>query len=125
MKGYAETDVPAGLPRILSFGSGASQSTYQLAIDPDLECFVGHFPGRPVLAGIVQVHWAVVFSGTCFGLKRVPVQIKRLKFKNVVVPPAILELSLVRVTEIDVTFTYIGAGGTCSEGRLIFPGMLP
>lgn len=123
MSACTQDEVSVGLPRILSIDGDASQRTYQLAIDVDLECFVGHFPGRPVLAGIVQVHWAVMFSASCFGFKQVPVEIKRLKFKNVVVPPAILKLSLVRVTETDVTFAYAGAGRQCSEGRLIFPGI--
>ena len=64
-----------------------------------------------------------ILSASCFGFNRVPVEIKRLKFKNVVVPPAILKLSLTRVTEVDVMFAYVDAGRQCSEGRLLFPGM--
>jgi 3-hydroxymyristoyl/3-hydroxydecanoyl-(acyl carrier protein) dehydratase len=109
------------LPRIILTSSNKSESVYRLDIDAALGCFIGHFPGRPVLAGIVQVHWAVLLARSCFGFERVPREIKRLKFKNLVVPPAVLELSLARVAETDVDFAYGSAGERCSEGRLIFP----
>lgn len=114
----------AGLPRILSSHGDTSKRICCLQVDPSLEWFRGHFPGRPVLAGIVQVHWAVLLSTSCFGFDEVPIEIKRLKFKNVVVPPAVLKLTLHRVSETDVSFSYTGADAQYSEGRLVFPGVL-
>lgn len=110
------------LPEILSRDGDLLQQTFRLNIDPELIWFRGHFPGRPVLAGIVQVHWAVLLAAACFSIEQVPVEIKRLKFKSVVVPPDVLDLSLKRVTEAEVAFVYAGAAGKCSEGRLVFPG---
>lgn len=112
------------LPRILSCRGDALRQTFRLDIDPGLEWFRGHFPGRPVLAGIVQVHWAVILAASCFGIEQVPMEIKRLKFKSVVVPPDVLDLSLERVTEGEVAFAYAGTAGECSEGRLVFPGVV-
>jgi 3-hydroxymyristoyl/3-hydroxydecanoyl-(acyl carrier protein) dehydratase len=111
------------MPRILSSEGDASNRKYRLDIDPGLEWFRGHFPGRPVLAGIVQVHWAVLLSASCFGIEQLPLEIKRLKFKNLVIPPDVLDLSLQRLTEREVSFVYAGAAGQCSEGRLVFPGV--
>lgn len=114
---------PTGLPRILSSHGDASERTYRLEIDPGLEWFRGHFPGRPVLAGIVQVHWAVMLSASCLDIELVLTEIRRLKFKNVVVPPAVLELTLQRLSETEVSFDYAGAQGRHSEGRLVFRGV--
>lgn len=113
------------LPAILSSEGDARERTFRLDIDAGLVWFSGHFPGRPVLAGIVQVHWAVLLAATCFGIEQVPVEIKRLKFKSVVVPPDVLVLSLQRRGEEDVSFAYASAGGRCSEGLLVFPGARP
>jgi 3-hydroxymyristoyl/3-hydroxydecanoyl-(acyl carrier protein) dehydratase len=114
---------PAGLPRILSSHGDASERTCRLEIDPGLEWFRGHFPSHPVLAGIVQVHWAVMLSASWFGIELQPLEIKRLKFKNVVVPPTVLELTLQRVSETEVSFDYAGVHGRYSEGRLVFRGV--
>ena len=46
--------------------------------------FQGHFPGNPILPGIVQLHWAIGFSMGLLGFSEAPHDIKRLKFKNIV-----------------------------------------
>jgi 3-hydroxymyristoyl/3-hydroxydecanoyl-(acyl carrier protein) dehydratase len=109
-----------GLPRILSGRNGVADGHLLLDITPELAWFRGHFPGRPVLPGIVQVHWAVLASAAYFGFQQVPAVIKRLKFKNVIVPPSVVELSVARSTKIEVSFAYTGAGKQFSEGRLVF-----
>jgi 3-hydroxymyristoyl/3-hydroxydecanoyl-(acyl carrier protein) dehydratase len=89
-------------------------------ITPQLDCFRGHFPGNPVLPGVVQLHWAVVVSMAYFDFDYVPVEIKRLKFKNVVIPPRVVELTISRSGQHEVRFNYSGLGLRHSEGRLIF-----
>jgi hypothetical protein len=74
------------------------------------------------LPGVVQVHWAVLVSSAYFGLDGVPTVINRLKFKNVIVPPTVVELSVTRSTKVEVSFGYAGAGKQYSEGRLVFDG---
>lgn len=91
-----------------------------LEVDSALGWFSGHFPGHPVLPGIVQVHWAVRFSSSHLGFERVPVEIHRLKFKKVVHPMEILELSISKYEDTAVAFEYTCAGQPCSEGRLIY-----
>jgi 3-hydroxymyristoyl/3-hydroxydecanoyl-(acyl carrier protein) dehydratase len=96
-----------------------------MEIAPELSWFQGHFPGNPVLPGIVQVHWAVVASRFLFSVGGEPREIKRLKFKNVVTPPRIIELTLYRPTENEVQFDYSSHGKQHSQGRLIFEEYLP
>ena len=97
--------------------------TYQrllMEISPELGWFRGHFPGNPVLAGVVQLHWAVTVSLMLFGFHDAPSEIKRLKFKSVVTPPRIIELTLNRPCENEVQFEYASLGQQHSQGRLIF-----
>jgi hypothetical protein len=48
------------------------------------------------------------------------VEIKRLKFKRLVVPPVTLELFLCRSTENEVQFEFASDGQQHSQGRLVF-----
>jgi 3-hydroxymyristoyl/3-hydroxydecanoyl-(acyl carrier protein) dehydratase len=111
-------DFPAVLSRL------DDNSTYRwlLDISPELDWFRGHFPGNPVLPGVVQLHWAVKVAQAIFGLTGAPAEIKRLKFKSIVMPPRIVELSVFRSSENEVQFEFISMGQQHSEGRLVFVG---
>ena len=93
-----------------------------LDIEPDLNWFRGHFPGHPVLPGIVQLHWAVAIAIAYFGIRDVPDQVLRLKFKSIVVPPCTVNLAIVRSTPTDIRFEYTGNEQQYSEGQLRFNG---
>ncbi len=92
-----------------------------LGIREDLGCFRGHFPQMPVLAGVVQVHWAVELAMEHFGLHEQPLEVHRLKFKNVALPPLDIELTLTRSNTTDIRFVYTSPGHQYSEGLLRFP----
>jgi hypothetical protein len=108
------------LPGVLS--GFYADGVYQLLLDvsPDLCWFEGHFPGQPVLPGVIQLHWATVMATALYELDRQPRQIKRLKFSNVIVPPRIVELVLERPAPNQVQFRVQGSGVQNSQGRLDF-----
>jgi 3-hydroxymyristoyl/3-hydroxydecanoyl-(acyl carrier protein) dehydratase len=112
-------------PRVLSRQDDDAHLRLVLEIAPELGWFRGHFPGNPVLPGIVQVHWAVIASRFLFPVGSGLREIKRLKFKSVVTPPRIIELSLCSPTENEVQFDYSSLGQQHSQGRLIFEECLP
>lgn len=91
-------------------------------ITPDLDCFKGHFPDNPILAGVTQLHWAVRASYFLYGFIGAPLEVKRLKFKKVVSPAMVLELALSKMSENEVQFEFASPGQVHSEGRLIFNG---
>ena len=113
------------LPRILSRSDDVPYHRLLLEISPELSWFQGHFPGNPVLPGVVQLHWAIIISLSQFGFRDAPTEIKRLKFKSVVTPPRTLELALSRPTENEVQFEYSSLGQQHSLGRLIFTPEAP
>ncbi len=112
-------------PPVLSRINDFPKHRLLLDISPELVWFQGHFPGNPVLAGVVQLHWAVAVSLALFGFNEVPVEIKRLKFKSIVIPPRTLELSLEKTSENEVQFEFNSLGQIHSLGRLIFDTDLP
>ncbi len=109
-------------PAIRSQTIDGEHLRYELDITNDLIWFKGHFPGQPVLPGVVQLDWAIKLAQQHFGHQDVPREVLRLKFKSVVVPPKLLVLSLSRTSASDATFEYTSKGEIFSEGKLRFAG---
>lgn len=108
------------IPRVLSWLDESSQHKILLAVSPELDCFKGHYPGNPILPGIVQLHWATGISMSLLGFSEVPLDIKRLKFKNIVQPPSVIELVLSMSSTNMVQFQFNSVGQIHSMGCLVF-----
>jgi len=107
-------------PRILSCVENPDEFCLSLDVTPGLSWFRGHFPGQPVLPGIVQMHWAILVASALFGLETPPQHIKRLKFSKVIVPPRVVELRLQRLDPFQVQFNFQSLDQQNSQGRLVF-----
>jgi len=70
------------------------EAVYALALGPDLQAFQGHFPGDPVLPGVVQVDWAVRLGEAAFGPLGAFRGLDQLKFLAPIRPLEPLELTL-------------------------------
>lgn len=110
------------LPTQISREAQGDTLSVSFAISEDLDCFRGHFPTLAVLPGVVQLHWAVVIGREHFGFSGVPRDVRRLKFKNVVMPPATVTLTLTRTAANEARFEYADGGKVFSQGRLGFAG---
>jgi 3-hydroxymyristoyl/3-hydroxydecanoyl-(acyl carrier protein) dehydratase len=111
-----------GFPRVLAIDDEPPATRLHLDVSENLSWFRGHFPGQPVLPGIVQLHWAVLVCRALYGFGDAPQEVKRLKFKNIVVPPRTLELLVMRHGEHEVQFRFSSDADENSEGRIVFPG---
>jgi 3-hydroxymyristoyl/3-hydroxydecanoyl-(acyl carrier protein) dehydratase len=93
----------------------------ELRITPELECFKGHFPGVPVVAGVVQVKWAIDFGSRYLGPCGDLVGMDVLKFQQVMGPDLIVTLSLTWTKEDGkLEFAYRAGDVRFSSGRLLF-----
>ena len=108
-------------PRVLSRKVDDNSLHVCFDITTDLEWFRGHFPQLPVLPGVVQLHWAVQCAREHFHFMGVPREVRRLKYKSVITPPAVIDLYLTRIGPNDVSFRISGADVQHSEGRIRFP----
>lgn len=91
-------------------------------VPPELPCLAGHFPGDPVLPGVVQLDALVARQVERLwpdaGVLRT---VKRLKFTRVIRPGEALEVELQRDAAAGtVTFSIDGPGGRCASGTLVF-----
>lgn len=67
---------------------------YELRVPATLVHFAGHFPGLPILPGVVQIDWAIALGADEWPDVRTIASIERLKFMAPVPPGAILRLTL-------------------------------
>ncbi|HHH38966.1 MAG TPA: hypothetical protein ENK50_05260 [Sedimenticola sp.] len=107
------------MPRILARRRDGMQVTYQLYLAPALACFRGHFPDFPILAGVVQIHWAARLFLDEFGLELDFSHMENIKFKRLVVPEMTVALRL----DYDpgrkrLAFRYQVPEGESSSGRI-------
>ena len=110
------------LPRVEWRERRAPEAALSLQLVPQLRVFDGHFPGTPVLPGVVQLDWAITFGRQAF--PHMPprfLRAEQLKFQLPVLPPVQLELTLEwKEAQRQLAFRYSSQAGTHSSGRLVF-----
>lgn len=108
------------LPTVLN-RSRDPEPVFTLAMDADLTAFQGHFPGNPILPGVVQVDWAVRFGTEAFGDLGRFRGIERLKFQELIRPGETLELHLGFDPGLGrLRFRYLAGAVRKSSGVMLF-----
>jgi 4-coumarate--CoA ligase (photoactive yellow protein activation family) len=94
---------------------------YELRVPSTLIHFAGHFPGLPILPGVVQVDWAVRFAAAQVPAARNVVSIDRLKFMAPVPPGALLKLTFSHdASRRRIPFTYRLGERDCAAGVIVY-----
>lgn len=93
----------------------------ELRVPYDLPVFRGHFPGRPIVPGVMQVGWAVTLSRD-HGLVEGPLTgIPAAKFNRIVRPGMRLVARLERGAQPgQAQFEYTSGGAAVATGKLQF-----
>jgi 3-hydroxymyristoyl/3-hydroxydecanoyl-(acyl carrier protein) dehydratase len=106
-------------PKILCVAAQPQEVRYEFWLDKDLRYFQGHFPGLPLLPGVVQAHWAQLYARRHFQLPAKFAYLSTLKFMRIIEPDSHLHL-LLRLDELrcEVEFEYRCNEELCSQGVL-------
>lgn len=108
---------------VLSEARDGDTLSYELRVPPTLDHFSGHFPGHPVLPGVVQVDWAIRLAAEHVVGTREAASVDRLKFTAPVPPGAVLDLRLLHdAARRRVQFAYRLNGRDCSSGVVVYRG---
>jgi 3-hydroxymyristoyl/3-hydroxydecanoyl-(acyl carrier protein) dehydratase len=83
--------------------------------------FQGHFPGRPILSGLLQLDWAIRLGKETFGPLGAFQGVEHLKFQSPIGPSEPVVLSLAWDAALrHLAFQYGGAQGPKSAGTVVF-----
>lgn len=109
------------LPEILDERRDGDRVVLELYVPAELAYFEGHFPGLPVLPGIVQVDWAVKLARGRVEPAGAFRSADNLRFQAIVPPGVPLTLTLeLKDGGTRLAFAYASRGRKCSSGILVF-----
>ncbi len=121
---FADTDLPR-LPELVARMADANTLSLKLFVPANLYYFDGHFPGRPVLPGVVQTHWAVHYARQHWGDLGEFGALEALKFQQVISADQSLDLWLeYQADKNKLYFTYTSGPESApvahASGRIVF-----
>ena len=99
----------------------AERAVFELNAPRDLLYFDGHFSGRPILPGVVQVDWVIAYGRRCFDLPPFFRGLHAVKFFRLIRPemPVVLEL-IHEMAKSSLAFKITSQLGAHAKGQVIF-----
>ena len=97
-----------------------SSAELTLVVPSDLTYFDGHFAGAPIVAGVVQVKWAIDLASRYLGVAGQFAGFEALKFQGVLQPEQAVVLTL-RWAAADgkLHFSYTSGDSRFGSGRIL------
>ncbi|MGB9429025.1 MAG: thioester dehydrase [Gammaproteobacteria bacterium] len=109
------------LPVIVARRHDAIHSELDIVVSADNPWFDGHFPGQPILPGVVQIGWAVHFACELHGFDAYVTTLEQIKFRRPILPGAQLTLHLMpEASTRKLRYEYRDAELRYSSGTLQF-----
>jgi 3-hydroxymyristoyl/3-hydroxydecanoyl-(acyl carrier protein) dehydratase len=92
-----------------------------LKIPRNLAYFAGHFPGVAIVAGVVQLHWAIQFAAELFQTPKFIAQGNQIKFRKLMQPEDEICLVLEHLPEKrTIIYNYTAGEKTYSSGKYLY-----
>lgn len=109
------------MPRIDCVERRPGNARLDFAVPESLQYFDGHFPGCPLLPGVVQIGWAIELAREYIGFDAQFRSLAAVKFMRVIQPGANVTLLLdFDAQRRELEFEYQLASEPCSNGRALF-----
>lgn len=106
-------------PVIENIVTSAHAMSADLTFIADAPYFQGHFPGYPILPGVVQIYFAVFFIFRFFGIKPIQYDIQKLKFSTLILPNQNISFSCEKKDDHTFLFSYRKNDSMCSCGIVV------
>ncbi|MFZ6758544.1 AMP-binding protein [Undibacterium sp. Ji50W] len=109
------------LPQVHMLEQEATRVVLELTVPASLFYFDGHFAIAPVLPGVVQVDWAILYGRQYFDLPAIFISIHALKFQQVIHAETPVMLEMIHdLHKGSVQFRYFSDAGQHASGRILF-----
>ena len=106
---------------LLAEAFDGSQRFYEVRVPRTLVHFEGHFPGLPILPGVLKVDWAMRLASEYVPAVRAIASVDQVKFMAPVPPGAVLTLALTHdAARRRVAFTYRLGERDCASGTFVY-----
>ena len=108
------------LPEVLSQQfTGDTSVQLGLRLSADLFWFKGHFPTSPILPGVTQVNWVMIYADELLGLNQAFSGMEVVKFQRPLLPDEVVSLQIDWLKEKHrLVFRYSVAGSVASSGKI-------
>lgn len=103
-------------PRFVGHHRRDGSVIIELAVPEDLPLFAGHFPGAPILPGVILISWAATCAEAYLGWRGDSLGIDHLKFNAAVWPRETLQLTLSLTPTGGVKFEFQAGGKAKAAG---------
>lgn len=108
-------------PKARLLEKGCHRAVLELIAPRALLYFDGHFSGRPILPGVVQVDWVIAYGRRYFELPPTFRGLQALKFQRVISPDIPIRLELVHEpAKCCLSFKISSLLGPHASGRILF-----
>ena len=108
-------------PRKRLVEKNSHEAVFELVAPCNLLYFDGHFPGRPILPGVVQIDWVIACGRQCFDLPPVFRGVHALKFQRLIPPETRLRLAIIHdPAKSCLSFQITSDLGRHATGRILF-----
>lgn len=109
------------LPEVIAVDIIDDHQQLILRIPDNLLFFSGHFPGNPVIPGVVQLHWAIHYARQSFPELEIFLRLEAIKFQHIIQPGNIVTLRLQhRPGSGKLQFSFSSPQTQHSSGRILF-----
>ncbi len=104
----------------------ATDASLRLQVAADSPYFDGHFPGSPILPGVAQLDWVMLFGRELFTLPSVVLRLEALKFQQVIPPGSEVTMTLAfDAAQGRLGFRLASAAGQHASGRFVLGAGTP
>ena len=99
---------------------GADSAEIELVVPHDLHFVKGHFPGAPVVPGVVQIKWAILLARRYLVIGDGFAAMENVKFQQVMTPQSRVTLTLEYAAAArKLRFSFTSAEVRYSSGRVV------
>ena len=107
-------------PIVVATRVAASGAELDIVVPDDLSYFEGHFPGAPVVPGVVQIKWAIELARGVLGIPTGFAGVEALKFQRPLMPGARATLALEYTpTDRKLRFSFVSSRARYSSGSVL------